>query len=584
MFFQNVNAAEVAGQKKNSQLGEKPGNYTLEALKINYHYQENKIKAEGNVKFNSSKLKINADELLINVKQETVIARGEPLIINIPGKEVIKGEELYFNYSNQTGNIYGAETRLDGELRIRGGVIKVVEDKDYRVQIEKASFTPCKLDHPHYQIKATTIKIYPGDKIVGKDIQFWWGKHKLFSLPGYVMEYDEEGNLKNSMPTPHVGYNSEDGITIEMTYPYQINKNSEGKIYIDTTQRGRKEIKFDNTTNLTENTVMKSEYVNEEETEDESEDDEDDIKEQELFKTGINHRLNQKFTLYSELKYEDIVDEDDSREKEKLVTTGLIYHNKAVTVKSGVGYDFVKEARRENLSFGYQFDNHRRIYLYQDYIEEEVDHKHYILSSNSRPVNWRLYYKDGYDLDYSPYLQLGFPNYHNFKLRFGFGEVNDEGIIADRTTVDLAYKNNFKITDKFNLIFSQRIVDNFYNWQLSESYLVSTTDFGFDYHTSVGEKIKIGTGLRWEKTLTRGDYLLPVDETDQEDVIKSTFDFTFPTSEIESAWILKNKNEYNLDEEEWEEIILEVTRQHDCYDLSMNYDFVDNAIGFSIDF
>ncbi len=585
-----ANETNTNDQEKNVELikGE-TRNYILEAASIDYHYQEGKILARGDVKFDSSELKISSNELLINIKTKTVIASGKPVVLTVPGREEIYGDHLQFNYSNLTGSIYGAKSKID-QLHVKGGVIDIVEGKDYRVRVKDAGFTYCKFAEPHYRIKATTIKIYPGEKIIGKDIQFWWGEQKLFSLPGYVMKYDEEGKLKNTMPTPHVGYDSQEGIMVEMTYPYEISEKSEGEFYLDMNQYGDREIRLDNTSQINPDTVLKSEYINiEDKNEEESDDnDDDDIEELELFRSNLSHKLNQNFTLRTDFNYKNEV-EDGDREKEKFVTTGLTYQNKNLTLKSDFGYDFVDEARKEILSLGYKLNHNHKLQLYQDYLDEKIDHRSYALSSRSSPIQWNLYYKDGYDLDYQPYLQLTFPYYHHFQTQFGFGRVSNEGVTVDKGRLDLSYNRNFKIDDDFNLKFNQKIVENFYNWPVSKTYMVATTEIGGDYQVLLNDKVQMGTGLSWEKTFTGGEYILPDDEVDESDlgeILKSRFELTFltPESELESAWVVRNMNEYNLETDEWEELILEVTRKHDCYGISINYDFADKTLGFSMSF
>lgn len=87
--------------------------------------------------------------------------RQVPVFVDEEGTYVVD-DYIKYNYKTRKGIISGVVTQ-QGEGYIHGETIKKVEDNIY---ISSARYTTCNLEHPHFYIKATKLKVIPKDKIV----------------------------------------------------------------------------------------------------------------------------------------------------------------------------------------------------------------------------------------------------------------------------------------------------------------------------------------------------------------------------------------------------------------------------------
>ncbi len=107
---------------------------------------------------------------------------------------------------------------------------------DHAIEVEKAVLTPCIKPDPHYRLEADTIKIYPGDRAVAEDVSFYWGNTRFFTLASYVLHYEkdeETGEERLSRPAPayQIGYDTVEGLYLELEYNYELFDRTSGGFY-----------------------------------------------------------------------------------------------------------------------------------------------------------------------------------------------------------------------------------------------------------------------------------------------------------------------------------------------------------------
>ena len=261
-IIEEVKSAKITGEKEA---------YQLEAKDINYNFDSSKIEASGDVQFQYQDLIITGFKLVVNVKNGEITAYGQQqqqgqkqqkLTIST-AEQQLSGNHLVYNYKQGSGKIFGADSKISN-LNFSGGSINIVQDKEYSLKIKKSSFTPCILPDPHYQIKAESIKIYPENKILAKNIELWWGTNKLITLPSYVIYYEKVGDemkFSHPFPFPEIGFNSKAGFLFNIHYPYQIDDIVNGTLILAYTQRGRKSITINNKIGLDHNLNYNNKYI-----------------------------------------------------------------------------------------------------------------------------------------------------------------------------------------------------------------------------------------------------------------------------------------------------------------------------------
>jgi len=146
-------------------------------------------------------------------------------VVRQKGGGIISGEEVFFDFKNYQGTFpngrlfhfpwYGYGERLE---QVNKGKIKA----------QNVFITSCDLPHPHYDIKAKEAYVYPGDKIVAKNVVFRILEVPVFWWPYLVIPLD------NNSPfdiTP--GYSNARGAFILVSKGFAVNKNVHGRLHFD---------------------------------------------------------------------------------------------------------------------------------------------------------------------------------------------------------------------------------------------------------------------------------------------------------------------------------------------------------------
>ncbi|MCK4822192.1 LPS-assembly protein LptD, partial [bacterium] len=138
---------------------------TLSADYLEYIKEGNIILGNGNVRIEHIDTVITADEIIANLDKDEIEIQGNVVIVDKTGE--LKGESGIYNIRTQKGTLVNATT-YDKPWYVKGKKVdKIGEEK---VIIHRGSFTTCDLSKPHYSFRAKKINIYPGDKIVARNV------------------------------------------------------------------------------------------------------------------------------------------------------------------------------------------------------------------------------------------------------------------------------------------------------------------------------------------------------------------------------------------------------------------------------
>lgn len=547
--------------------------YILEAKgEIIYDYQHGKMLATEGVVFKTEGLSIEADEVIINIEETLVEARGE-LIIWVED-QLITGNYLKFDYQTLTGSIQGAESKL-GNILFKGREIKFIQDADYQMEITDTSFTDCLFSEPHYHISARQIRLYPQNKIVAKNVGLYLGKTRLFTFPTYVVEYQpgEEGGFKNLMPVPQLGYNSAEGWSARVYYPYEIDSSTKGSITAEYTQKGERDIELEHQYQLKEDWYLTGIYNNLVE-----EDDEGNFNREETLSGGVIYQ-NSPLLIKSLLSYDLLNQEYTSRNTFQYTTP--VYR-----FLTALNYNFNNHNREEKLSLEYSPYQKTNLAFYQEY-ENEILNKESYGIRNEGMMKWDISYRDGYEVDYLPYLTVKLPEFKvlntSLKTGIGLGKQENEGITAAKLDLNLALDRKITITPELALDFKGEITDVIYQ-QEETSYLAYQFEAGSNLSRNINDKVQIEGSLGYLLVRDRGDPLLPADRIDLKEALRPSLKFIYQLPQEGASWEFEIAGEYSLPEKEMEELTAELTRKFDCYHYSLTYNLLDNSFGISIEF
>jgi len=518
--------------------------YTVNGNEIIFSQQEAEIIISGNAVFSSQEFSIQSERLEVNSENNTVVSPEKVVLTS--GSQKVTGESMEYNYEKENGTIYGAKSSL-GELNFGSKIINITAVSPLELNMTDGEFTPCIREEPHYHFKAKEIKVHPDKKITIHHIVPYIGKVPVFYLPYYAAEYDPsdgEDMVKDAMPVPQIGYESGKGITVEFSYPYQINETNSGKIYYWQAGDDEDTREFTNRQQITDTLSWENKY-----------------------------------------KYLYIYDSDDEEvdEHDEEFFSTLNYRKNSLSVSAGAGKDLLADERRYLLTYSQTYLPGLRGSMRLEYNEEDLLKESYLLNSSMHKIRWNLKYVDGEDYNYYPFLNLYFPSFvKGITTSTGFGEVENGGVQLNKQVGRINMNYSYKLIGNLRYHFRHYYRFNHYEGDY-ENYQTFNLYTGFTYSRRFENRMKLNTRLFFDKMEVSGISPLPDDREDEETFIRPGMTLNIPSDLPQSSWQLSADGAYKIETEEWDEITAKVTKVEDCFKLFVGYEFIDENYLFGIE-
>jgi len=191
---------------------------------INYLQEEGRIKAKGNVKLKYKGVELFCDEVDYNANTNIAQVIGPVKIVKDGG--ILEGRDVTFNFANFDAEI--------GNIKIVDPPIYGVSEKGTRLEDNKyvlnsGYVTTCDLDEPHYRMTAKSVTIYPGDRIVAKNVFLKVGKIPILYIPLFSQSLKDDTHPFDIVP----GKDKEWGYYVLSSWRYNLNSENRGKVHID---------------------------------------------------------------------------------------------------------------------------------------------------------------------------------------------------------------------------------------------------------------------------------------------------------------------------------------------------------------
>lgn len=162
---QNANASYISPDA----ITEKVDYIAQDSIRIDM--RDEKVYLFEDAQVNYTNIQLNADYILVDMPNSTVSANGVPdstgelagLPIFKEGQQVYEAGKMTYNFETQKGKIQTVKTQ-EGDGYIQGKEVKK-SDKDI-MYVRNGFYTTCNLDHPHFSLATSKLKIIPNSKIV----------------------------------------------------------------------------------------------------------------------------------------------------------------------------------------------------------------------------------------------------------------------------------------------------------------------------------------------------------------------------------------------------------------------------------
>ena len=280
--------------------------------------------------------------------------------------------------------------------------------------------------------------------------------------------------------------------------------------------------------------------------------------------------------------------------------------------------------------------------FYHDYRDWRLNRRDYLLELDYSGADWQLRYREGYDTDYLPYLNLELPLNNNLELAAGLGRLSRAERETDRIKISPSWQFSRKAWRGWDLAggtrlsyihhFSPEEAGNFaaleYEFQLerlfwrnfrdSNSFFRGLPERGLPEDLSLEQS----GGLKIEAAHTRGSIYLIKDE--EKEKIKPVWRLTpfssitltgaddfraeirgeleydllelnwrrtgvglklkLPGAGPNSFYVFDFQGDYFNRQGAWGELNFQLKRILDCYSFSLNYEAVDQVffLGFDL--
>lgn len=194
-FFAGVLAAAAAPAELDlpKEIPDEP--FDIRAGRL--EYTNDTLYASGGVTGRFEQVEVRADRLSGNPGSGDLHLEGD--IHFERGNIIWQGSELEYNYLTQTGSFGPSELDFDPVL-MSVDHIERVSTNEYLLR--GATFTTCRLDHPHYTIRAREARLVDDEYLMAKGVSVYVGKVPVFYWPYWRQR------LSRSIFTFGAGYDS----------------------------------------------------------------------------------------------------------------------------------------------------------------------------------------------------------------------------------------------------------------------------------------------------------------------------------------------------------------------------------------
>ena len=192
-----------------------------------YFVDEDRILLIGNTQIIYQTNTIRADSLNLNFESNQAFASGN--IQMQDGDQMVLGESAYYDIETETGIILNGAGRFDQGFYYGREIRKVGENV---FDLDHGRFTSCDALHPHFDFRATSMRMYHNDALVGRPIFFYVNDFPLLVAPYAAISIRSGRRSGFLMPSP--SYNSQFGKYFEdIGYFWAINDYSDITFLLD---------------------------------------------------------------------------------------------------------------------------------------------------------------------------------------------------------------------------------------------------------------------------------------------------------------------------------------------------------------
>lgn len=193
----------------------------------------------GDVAVTSDTLNLRAAEMSYDAASDLVLARGDVALTGEDG-QTLYGSTLEYHPRAHTWVFHDWNAALPPELvgkplltplYVTGASLS--PGKKDGLELDGATLTTCDLEHPHYALAAREVVLFPGDKLIARDVEVYVHERRLLRLPWMIFLL----GTRRLPIVPEVGRNDTEGYFVRLPYQYLLNADNLGLLRLDVTEK-----------------------------------------------------------------------------------------------------------------------------------------------------------------------------------------------------------------------------------------------------------------------------------------------------------------------------------------------------------
>ncbi|MFH1784764.1 MAG: LPS export ABC transporter periplasmic protein LptC [bacterium] len=191
---------------------------------LEYIKQTNMVIGKGNVRIEHLDMIITSDHVIANLDTDEIEVSGNVTLEDKGGQ--MKGTRGVYNIKTKKGTLENTFS-FSEPWYVKGKTVDRISEK--QMVLNRGRFSTCDKDHEHYSFRAKKINIYPGDKIVAKNVFLYIDNVPIFYFPIF---WQSLKGTKYDLDI-RVGSNSTEGDFVKVRFGYPLTSQLYGRLYLD---------------------------------------------------------------------------------------------------------------------------------------------------------------------------------------------------------------------------------------------------------------------------------------------------------------------------------------------------------------
>jgi len=192
--------------------------------KVEYREEDGSISAEGNVSITYGDVTLKCERIEVNTKTKQALCEGNVVIEQPDG--TLRGDRIRYDFDRERGELISGE--MDA-FPWFGNAEETGKVGDNEYLLRKGYVTTCDLDKPHYRVQAREIRVFPGEKVIAKNVLIFIGDVPVMWFPYYYHPVIQSRAKVQFIP----GYDSKWGYFLLSAWRFYISGNTKVDVLVD---------------------------------------------------------------------------------------------------------------------------------------------------------------------------------------------------------------------------------------------------------------------------------------------------------------------------------------------------------------